>query len=148
MNQNAIKIKIITFGSKAYNEAVNLRYKILRKPLGLKYSIEQLSDEKYQIHIAAFVDNKIIGTLLLQKLNDQTIKMRQVAIDINYQKKGVGQQLVGYAETFAKEHKYHKILLHARKSALRFYLKLNYQIISEEFTEVGLPHYKMQKILQ
>ncbi|NOZ36403.1 MAG: GNAT family N-acetyltransferase [Chlorobi bacterium] len=40
-----------------------------------------------------------------------------------------------------------KIVLHARKTAVSFYLKLNYKIISEQFYEVGIPHFKMRKML-
>ncbi len=41
--------------------------------------------------------------------------------------------------------KFDKITLHARKNAVPFYLALGYKIIGEEFEEVGLPHFEMEK---
>jgi len=40
------------------------------------------------------------------------------------------------------------IELHARKTAVGFYLKMNYQIEPDIFTEVGLLHYRMYKSLE
>jgi predicted GNAT family N-acyltransferase len=37
--------------------------------------------------------------------------------------------------------------MHARQSAVGFYQKLGYQIRGEEFEEVTIPHYEMQKQL-
>jgi predicted GNAT family N-acyltransferase len=37
--------------------------------------------------------------------------------------------------------------MHARKSAVGFYEKLGYHIASEEFMEVNIPHYMMEKML-
>jgi predicted GNAT family N-acyltransferase len=42
---------------------------------------------------------------------------------------------------------YKKIELHARKIAIDFYQKQNFQQIGEVFYEVGIPHLKMVKIL-
>jgi predicted GNAT family N-acyltransferase len=37
--------------------------------------------------------------------------------------------------------------MHARKTAMGFYEKLGYEKIGDEFTEVTIPHYKMEKRL-
>jgi predicted GNAT family N-acyltransferase len=37
--------------------------------------------------------------------------------------------------------------MHARKSAVGFYEKLGYEIEGDEFEEVTIPHYEMQKTL-
>jgi predicted GNAT family N-acyltransferase len=37
--------------------------------------------------------------------------------------------------------------MHARKSAVGFYEKLGYKIVGDEFEEVTIPHFEMQKTL-
>lgn len=37
------------------------------------------------------------------------------------------------------------MVLHARDSALDFYLSLGYSIVGDPFEEVGIPHHRMEK---
>lgn len=142
-----MNIQIINFGSLQYLQSVDLRYRILRKPLNLVFTQEFLLQDKYQHHIAAFDNKQLIGILLLKPIDNITFQMRQVAIDNNYQGKGIGKQLVIFAENFAVQKHISKIILHARQNAVNFYLKLGYNIIGDEFIEVTIPHYYMEKIL-
>ncbi|MBL7829354.1 MAG: GNAT family N-acetyltransferase [Saprospiraceae bacterium] len=136
----------ITFSSPEYDEAVALRYEVLRKPLGLEYTTEQLAAEWNQIHIAAFdASGKMVGYLNLTPVSDTEIKMRQVAVAPEMQGKGVGAAMVAYSEKLARELNYKEITLHARINAVPFYLKLQYDIVGDEFEEVTIPHFKMRK---
>ncbi|MDO8365894.1 MAG: GNAT family N-acetyltransferase [Saprospiraceae bacterium] len=138
----------IEFGTPEYEESVALRYEVLRKPLGLEYSPEQLSTEWSDIHIAAFEPSgKMVGILLLTPLNEQEVKMRQVAVAPDQQGKGVGAALVAASEETAKSLNFKKITLHAREIAVPFYLRLGYQSLGDQFEEVGIPHFEMEKIL-
>ncbi len=141
-------IKIIEHNSKEYKEEVNLRHKILREPLGLNFSDDELAAEKSQFHLCAFDEaNKLLGCLLLNPTSGTKIKMRQVAIEQNLQGKGIGKALVLQSEKLAVSLGYAEIILHARESAIKFYLKLGYKVIGESFMEVTIPHYRMSKIL-
>ncbi len=140
-------IKTIPHNSLEYDNAVALRYDILRKPLGLFYTLEQLEAEKNEYHFAAFKEEMVIGSISLVPVNKDLIKMRQFAVKEELQKKGIGTQLILHCEEWAKENGYKEIVLHARLTAVPFYKKLNYTTIGDEFTEVGLPHYKMMKKL-
>ncbi len=140
-----IEIKQIAFGGEEYKKEVELRYKILRQPLGLNYTQEQLDAEKDEFHFTAFDGEKLIGCLLMKAIDNEEIKMRQVAVDEDYQGKGVGKALVLFSEKFASKNGFKLITLHARKTAVPFYERLGYNIIGDEFVEVTLPHYKMEK---
>ena len=140
-----IEIKQIVFGGDEHKIEIELRYKILRQPLGMYYTQEQLDAEKDEFHFAAFEGEKLIGCLLMKAINSEELKMRQVAVDEDYQGKGVGKALVLYSEKFASENGFSLISLHARKTAVLFYEKLLYKIVGDEFTEVSLPHFKMVK---
>lgn len=138
----------IEFATPEYDEAVALRYEVLRKPLGLEFTPEQLSTEWSDIHLAAFdATGKMVGILILTPLDGQEIKMRQVAVAPEQQGKGVGAAMVLESERLAKSLNFNKMTLHARETAVPFYLRLGYQSVGNRFEEVSIPHFKMEKVL-
>jgi len=58
--------------------------------------------------------------------------------------KELEKKLLDFAKIFAKENNFTVIYCHARQTAHKFYLRNDYKIISEEFLEIGLPHYVME----
>ena len=140
-------LKLIDHGSKEYQQMVNLRNEILRKPLGLTFTPEELEKEKDEILIGAFEEEKMLGCCMLIKSDKETVRLRQMAVLNNLQGKGIGRALMQFAENIARDRGYRKIVMHARKSATGFYEKLGYQIAGNEFEEVTLPHYIMEKSL-
>jgi predicted GNAT family N-acyltransferase len=73
------------------------------------------------------------------------VKMRQVAVNAERQGEGKGRQIVEFAENWAREQGFQRIILHARESAVPFYLAMNYVVSGEPFEEVGIPHRFMSK---
>jgi ribosomal protein S18 acetylase RimI-like enzyme len=138
----------IEFGTPEYDEAVSIRYEVLRKPLGLDFSVAQLEKEWSDIHLVCYSQHsEMLGCLILSKFEDDTLKMRQVAVKEKRQGAGIGKALVDAAETYAILNGYKTILLNARANAIPFYERLGYEIISDTFTEVGIEHKKMKKTL-
>ena len=131
--------------SDEYDDALELRYKVLREPLGLQFSIEDLEKDHTDWLYGAFLDGKIIATLNL-RMGDH-VKMRQVAVDPEWQGKGIGSQLVRYTEDDLRSQGVEEISLNARVSAISFYRALGYHSIGAEFIEVGIPHLLMKKSL-
>ena len=142
-----MEIKQIEFDSSDYHKELILRDEVLRKPLGMSLFDENLTMEATDVHFGAFVNDRLIAVLLLTKLTDTDIKMRQMAIDENFRSLKAGSKLVQIAETYAKNAGYRKIVLNARKTAVGFYEKLGYERKGDMFTEVGIAHFKMLKCL-
>lgn len=140
-------ISVVPHCSRTYWHAVDLRYAVLREPLGLNYPREQLLAEDSDIHLVYYTEAMVLGTLMLTPTDNGQIKMRQVAIDEQYQGAGIGSKLVEYAEAYALDLGFKHMVLNARKTAVPFYLKLDYHTVGEEFEEVSIPHYKMEKDL-
>lgn len=140
-------ISVVEHGSRTYWHAVDLRYAVLREPLGLNYTREQLLAEDKDIHIVYYTDAMVMGTLMLSPAANGRVAMRQVAIDEQFQGAGIGSKLVEYAEAYALDLGYTQMTLHARKTAVPFYLKLGYHTVGDEFESIGLPHYVMEKDL-
>ncbi len=138
----------IEFATPEYDETVSLRYKILRLPLKLDFSAEDLSKEYTDIHLAAYDDAWILrGCLVLTPKTKKVMKMRQVAVDSDVQSKGIGRALVGKSEQVARAQGYEMMELNARDVAVPFYKKLDYQVEGDMFVEVGINHFKMSKNL-
>ena len=138
---------LIEHGSVAYEESIALRYQVLRKPLGLSYDPAELAGEKDSFHFALRKGAVLVACLVLKPLDERCIKMRQLAVRESSQGKGVGRELVNYAESFAKGRGYVEIVLHARETARGFYWKLGYEAEGNSFAEVGLPHLFMRRML-
>ncbi len=137
----------IAHGSPEYARMVDLRYRILREPLGLGFTPEQLAAETADTLIGAFAGETLVGCLVLSPRSATQTQMRQVAVEPAWQGQGVGRRLVGFSEQAARRDGAAEILLHARETAIDFYLRLNYVLIGEPFMEVGLPHHAMRKRL-
>jgi len=138
---------MIDHGTKEYQQMVNLRNEILRKPLGLSFTREELEKEKDDILMGAFEDDKLLGCCLLTRMDAKTVRLRQMAVPKSMQGKGVGRALMIFAENIARDLGYRKLCMHARKTAVGFYQKLGYGISGDEFLEVTIPHYVMEKTL-
>ena len=142
MNQ----VRVVEYLSFEHKQTISLRNRLLREPIGLVYSDQDLEDEKHSVHVAYFADNgDVIGACFYLPYADDTIKLRQMAVDSTIQKQGVGRKLIAFVQEEAQSAGYNKIYLHARKEALGFYKKLGFKVIGEEFIEVGIPHYEMLK---
>ena len=142
-----IDIREIKYNTEDYNQELKLRDNVLRKPLGLSLYDENLKAEKDDFHIGAYANGHLVGVLILTKQSVKEIKMRQVAVSEQWRSLKVGTALVRYAEQYAKNKGYDTVLMHARKTAREFYLKLGYESVDEEFLEINIPHYCMRKSL-
>jgi ribosomal protein S18 acetylase RimI-like enzyme len=140
-------LKLIDHGSKEYKQMVELRNQVLRKPLGLDFNEEELEREKNDILIGAFEEEEMLGCCLLTKTDADTVRLRQMAVKAGLQGKGIGRVLMQFAENIARDRGLKKIVMHARKSAIGFYEKQGYKVRGDEFKEVTIPHYAMEKDL-
>jgi ribosomal protein S18 acetylase RimI-like enzyme len=140
-------LKIIDHGSKEYKQMVDLRQQVLRKPLGLEFTKEELEQEKNDVLIAAYEDDRMLGCCILTEVEPDKVRLRQMAVISGLQGKGIGRVLMQFAENIARDRGYKKLTMHARKAVIGFYEKLGYKVVGEEFQEVTIPHYVMEKAL-
>jgi ribosomal protein S18 acetylase RimI-like enzyme len=143
-----LEVRLIAHGSPDYAEMVTLRRRILRAPLGLDFTPEQLAAERDDLLVGAYEDGQLVGCLLMTPHGERALHMRQVAVDADRQGGGIGRELVRFAEQLALERGYTEIELHARETAVAFYLKLGYEVTGEPYIEVTLPHRTMFKSLR
>lgn len=147
-SSSQMPIRQIDHDSFEYQQMVALRNEILRIPLGLFLSRDDLEKEKNDILIGAFDDDEILGCCILTRIDKQTVRLRQMAVVNTSQGTGIGASLMDYAENVARDKGFTTMIMHARETALGFYEKLGYKIQGERFMEVNVPHYMMAKRLR
>ena len=139
----------VEYGSSRYDELVELRYKILLEPLGLKFLDSHREREANFLHIGCVnsLDDKLIGGLILAPLDNQEIRLMQVAIDTKYQGEGIGRDMISYALKRAKEVGYSKMVMHAMLTVVHFYEKLGFKQDGDIFEEKSITFVRMVKNL-
>ena len=140
-------LKIIDHGTKEYQQMIKLREEILRKPLGISFTKEELDKEKDNLLVAAYDDDLMLGCCMLVENTKTVVRLRQMAVKDDLQGKGIGKALTIFAENLARDRKFKSLIMHARKNTVGFYQKMGYKVISDEFVEIGLPHFVMEKAL-
>lgn len=138
--------KEITHKSPEWTDAVRLREKILREPLGSSFTDQELEEEKYHFQIAGFLDDAIIATAVLVPEGDE-MKMQRVVVMENLRSLNIGSEMMNFCESFASDKNFTVMYCHARDSAVNFYIKNGYTGIGDYFDEDGIPHLKMRKKL-
>ena len=140
-------LKMIQYGSKEYEQMVALRYQMLRKPLGLVFTEEELEKEKDNVLLGCFDEDELEGCCMLVETNRSEVRFRQMAVLSGLQGKGIGRVLMIFAENVARDRKYKKILMHARVISIPFFEKLGYIINGDPFVELTIEHVIMEKEL-
>jgi GNAT superfamily N-acetyltransferase len=146
MNQH-LTFREAAHGSPEYRETAELRNCVLRKPIGLKFSAEDMEAEKRYRHLACYCGDRLAACLMLDPLENGDIRMRQLAVVPELQRQGIGTALVKYSETWAGNAGYRRMILHARETAMVFYERLGYSRVGDQFEEVTIPHWAMEKRL-
>lgn len=148
----ALDIRTIAYGTPEYDAAVVLRRAVLRTPLGLDFSAEDLAREAGDTHFAAFHEGRLVGTVVLTPYEAgppevKKVKLRQMAVADDLRGEHVGAQLLAGFEAHAKANGISEIVLAARTTAQGFYARYGYETDGAVFTEVTLPHVRMWKQL-
>ena len=136
-----------TVHDPAYELEKKLRNRVLRLPLNVQLSAQDIQDEDQQIHLLAVdAPGAVIGCVLVA-FSGERAKIRQMAVEPAYQRQGIGTELIQRAEQIIRERNVRQVTLHARLSACTFYERLGYIKVSGVFNEVTIPHVEMEKAL-
>jgi S-adenosylmethionine:tRNA ribosyltransferase-isomerase len=129
-------------------QVIPLRAKILRNGIIEKSSFPHDEDET-TLHFGVVENDNIVSIASLYKENYKETegngyRLRGMATEKNYQNKGYGNAVLNYLMGKVKELNGDYIWCNARSTAINFYLKNNFEIISDEFEmpDIG-PHFAM-----
>lgn len=138
-------ILVIEQSDPRYQEERELRNRILLRPIGIPDFAWEVKDEG-AIHFVAQVGSQLVGCVLLWPAPDQTGQLLQMAVETQYQGKGVGRVMVEALLVRAKELGLTRVWCHARADVIPFYAKLGFKEVGERFQEVNLEHQRMERV--
>jgi predicted GNAT family N-acyltransferase len=142
-----ITFRQISTDENEYEQEKELRNRVLRLPLGLMLSEQDLQGEDRQSHLVAMDGRgRVVGCVLVA-FTERGAKIRQIAIEEGQRGRGIGTKLMTHAEQIVRDRNLGVVTLHARQTARRFFEKLGYAAVSDVFIEVTIPHVKMKKII-
>lgn len=145
-SEESIHFKVIEYGGEEYKRSLAQREELLRKPLGLSSSPEELDLEKDHVHIAGFLGQELCATAVLSP-EANGMKLQRVTIKPPLQNRGIGTALLKFCESYARECGFRFFYCYAWETAIPFYLKNRYSPIEEPFNKDGVLHQKMRKVL-
>ncbi len=140
-------VRLAPYAGPDYQAAVALRRAVLRTPLGLDFTADQLAAEAADTHFAAFDGDRLVGAVVMTPYKADTVKLRQMAVSPEAQGQGVGAALLQAFEAHARAAGLTGITLAARVTAQCFYARNGYAAEGDVFEEVTIPHIRMTKAL-
>lgn len=141
------------FAVKTFSElSVEELYEILKSRnevflLEQNIVCQDLDDmDKQCIHCFFANENRVIAYLRAFQSGEDSVTIGRV-LTLEH-RKGLGSKLMqksfeGIKEHFASK----KICVHAQKQAVKFYEKMGFTAVSDEYLEEGIPHISMEKYI-
>ena len=132
---------------KEWEDYFDLRYRILREPLGKERGSEKNEGDKTGEHICIYEDGVLKAIARLDKTDQPNIaQVRFVAVEKAQQGKGYGRMIMEAVEEISEDRGDTKMILHARDYAVDFYHKLGYQTVEKSHLLFDvLQHYLMER---
>jgi predicted GNAT family N-acyltransferase len=131
-----------------WEQYYDLRYRILREPLGKERGSERNEGDQTGIHFALYDNKQLKAIARLDNAGEKSAQVRFVAVETALQGKGYGRKIMEATEIAAKHSGSEKMILHARDYAVEFYLRLGYKVIEPSYKLFDvLQHYLMEKEL-
>lgn len=143
-----LKFSEIEWCSPHYQASLELRHRVLREPLGLKLTPDELDGEFGQRHYAMVDDDDaILAVVVARPMSTRLVQLRQMAVAPESQGKGIGTRLLQQCEADLASHGFEECELEARTTVVAFYQKVGFEPVGEPFEKISLPHQKMTKII-
>lgn len=130
-----------------YPQELELRFRVLREPLGFPRSAVTFPFEAQSLHLVASQGGTVVGCVLFNPEDAHGGRLFQMAVTPPLQGRGLGARLVVALEEELRRRGFTHVHLHARAQVVPFYERLGYAVYGEPFTEVNIPHRHMRKTL-
>ncbi|TRZ41415.1 GNAT family N-acetyltransferase [Robertkochia solimangrovi] len=139
-------------GSYNADEVRTVRHPVLRKGMPYESCFFPEDFDATTVHVGSAFNGRMAGAVTMVKNHNKVFpeagqyQLRGMAVLDDFQRKGVGQEMVIYAEKEVRNRGCGLIWLNAREKAVSFYRRLGYEIVGERFeVPVFGPHFLMVK---
>ena len=142
----------VTLRAAKFEEILQLRYDVLRAGLPPDAAIFEGDHQPTSRHYGAFANTRNVGcaTLHLNRwLDEPAWQLRGMATAADFRNNGLGREILTFIESdILASHPVHLLWCNARVPAARFYQRLGWQVVSDEFEiPTAGPHLRMVKRL-
>ena len=124
-----------------------LRFEVFVDEQGVPADEELDHHDDAAVHAVAVRGGEVVGTGRLVLVSALEARVGRMAVKVTVRKQGVGGALLRFLEAEAKSRGIARIVLHAQAHARAFYDKQGYVSEGGPFTEAGIEHLSMAKML-
>ena len=147
MTAGSIELRFIERGDPLYDAELELRFRVLREPLGHPREAVVFPFEAESLHLVALEGGRVVGCVLFHPESAEDGRLYQMAVVPALQGTGIGTRLVHALESELSRRGFRSVHLHARAHVVPFYERLGYAVWGDPFEEVGVPHRHMRRAL-
>lgn len=133
--------------SEEIDRYYELRWRVLRQPLGMPRGSEKDELESVSTHMIAVDKGHVVGVGRMHFNSRREAQVRYMAVDDSWKGKGAGKGILDVLEGVAAKGGAEKIVLNSRHNATSFYRKCGYHNVGKMFEYIGIAHQKMFKTL-
>lgn len=144
---SAETLRFVGLDAPEYAQELDLRWRVLRKPLGFAPDAVAFPFEAESLHLVALDAGRVVGCVLFHPEGTETGRLFQMAVEPDRQGTGLGTRLVRTLEVELARRGFREVTLHARDIAVGFYARLGYAPSGPPYVEVGVPHQNMRRSL-
>ena len=124
------------------------RWQQLRKPLKLPLGSERDLLDAESFHCMALDNqNSVIAVGSIQPTDSKAMRIRYMAVNAKFRRIGVGGLIINKLMDYAIERNSPTCWLNARSTAVDFYRRHGFVVLSEVGTDLKVPHFKMEASL-
>jgi GNAT superfamily N-acetyltransferase len=112
---------------------------------------ESYTNQPGCVFLVGLVDDQIVATGALTRLNDRQVKLRRMSVSPAYQGRGYGKAMLARLEVLAREFSYAEILLDTAgllTAAIEMYTRAGYAEFQRENVGDGMPLIYFRKRLR
>lgn len=138
-------VKIVS-NEKEYEDAVTVRREVFVVEQEVPVEMELDEFESTATHFVVYDDQEPIGAGRCREVNND-LKVERICVLPSRRNRGVGVLIMKKIEEYANQRDVAGLKLNSQTHAIKFYQRLGYLTVSEEFMEAGIPHVTMKKPL-
>ena len=132
--------------SQELEAALALRYEVFCVEQGVPIGEERDGRDGEGLHLIALEDDRLLGTCRLVFVGG-TVQFSRLAVAKPARRRGIATALLRMADEETLARGAHRLVLHAQTYARALYEGNGYVPRGREFTEAGIEHVAMEKVL-
>ncbi|NIK13230.1 GNAT family N-acetyltransferase [Alkalibacillus almallahensis] len=129
------------------DEAFDIRKVVFVEEQKVPFDEEMDEFDDLAIHFVGYTMERRPVAASRLRFVDEYGKLERIAVLSEERGNGYGRDIILAMEDIIREKGFSKAKLNAQTYAIKFYKKLGYEVVSDEFMDAGIPHVTMIKDL-